>query len=126
MIGLPYFSSFVAKNTTTFNTVVPRLPAELRGGIQVLREIDSQLPFAGLLDAAVDRYVAAEPRASVVPCKTIYYRDGATDFEPYMVLRALGQRATFDAPEVPHLSSPEFSFTSWKRLVAAPEPALVA
>jgi DNA polymerase III alpha subunit len=111
LLALPWASSFIARNTLTFNAIVPTLPA----APWVFKETDTDLPFARLIDAAIDRYVADTPGAQVVPMKSIYYaRD--EDLKPYVVLRAIHNRATFERPKVDHLSSCAFSFQRWRTL----------
>lgn len=125
MMGLPFFSSFLARNTLTMNRVVPGLPdLSLAGApLWVFSEQDSRLPFAPLIQGAIDRYVTqcrGTPGAhpiEVVPCKTILYRDSAS-FKPYVVRRAIATRGSWDAPEVDHLSSDQFSFEAWQALTA--------
>ena len=116
MLGLPFFSSFLARNTLSFNRVVPDLPAQP----WVFREVNSELPFARLIDSAIDRYAKDNP-CQIVPSKTIYYRN-RRDIEPYVVLRAIGNRSSFDSPGADHLSSDAFSLESYLELCSPPKP----
>lgn len=111
-LALPFFSSFIARNRLSFDRIVPTLPARPI----VFKEVGSDLPFAPLIDGAIDRYVADNP-ADVLECKTIYYARRA-DLEPFIVYRAIGERSTFDAPNVDHLSSAEFSWEAYKELTS--------
>lgn len=108
ILGLPFFSSFVAKNALTFSRIVPDLPATP----WVFREIDSQLPFAPLIDEAINLFAKPE---SIVPCKSIYYAR-CSDFAAYQTLRAIGNRSSFNSPDVDHLASDRFSFEAWKEI----------
>lgn len=110
VLGLPFFSSFIAKNTLTFNRIVPDLPARP----WVFREVENGLPFGGLIDAAIDRYAKDNP-CEVVPSKTIYYPDPSW-MKAHVCFRAVHERSTYDAPGIDHLSSDSFSFANWKRL----------
>lgn len=118
-LALPYFSSFIARNTLTFAQITPDLPIQP----WLFNEVDSRFPFSFLIDAAIARYVAGEGNdpSMVVPSKTILY-SGPEDFKAYQVFRAIHTRGTFDAPEVDHLASDRFSFAAWKELVAQPAP----
>lgn len=116
ILALPFFSSFIAKNTLTFNRIVPDLPC----APWVFKEVKSELPFAPLIDAAIDRYVK-DNAAQVQDVKSVYYKD-AQAFEAYQTLRAIGQRSSFAAPNVDHLSSPAFSFQSYLSLCPTPTP----
>lgn len=113
VLALPYTSSFIAVNTTTFHSICPDLPTVP----WVFREIDSRLPDAPLIDAAIDRYTAQVPEATVVPCKTIAYASAA-DFKAYAVLRCIGEGSSWE-DGVDGLCSDTFSFESWRTLNAA-------
>jgi len=110
-LALPYFSSCLAKNSLTFSSIVPDFPVRPT----LFREIDSGLPFAPILDAAVDKF-AGEQGLEVQPVKSIYY-SAPEDFEAYQVFRAIHNRAEFAAPNVNHLCSDQFSFQAYQKLV---------
>lgn len=110
LLALPYFSSFIARNTLTFDAIVPDLPIMP----WVFKEVESELPFARLIDGAIDRY-AQDNGAPVVETKSIYYPDTAS-FKAYMVLRAIANRSTFARPKIDHLSSSTFSWEAFMRL----------
>lgn len=110
LLALPWASSFIAQNVLTFRRIVPDLPAVP----WVFRERASELPFARLIDGAIDRYVK-ETGAPVQDTKSVYYRD-ASSFPSYQVMRAIGGRASYAAPGVDHLSSSTFSFESYLSL----------
>ncbi len=115
-LALPWASSFIARNTLSFNRIVPDLPCVP----WVFRERATDLPFAPLIDTAIDRYTKDNP-AQVQDVKTCYYAR-KSDFLPYMVLRAIGQRESFASPGVDHLSADTFSFDDWKALCPTPTP----
>lgn len=108
-LALPFYSSFLAKNTLTFAAITPRLPAPPI----VLREVGQQLPFDHLLDQAVDRYVAANP-CEVQPCKSIYYRR-RQDARNFLIWRSILERKTWDIPP-DGMTSREFAYEAWKEL----------
>lgn len=112
-LGLPFFSSFIARNALSMNAIVPDLPSIP----WVFREIDSGLPFAEVINKAIDTF-KAEHKASIQPCKTIYYKS-SKDFKSYVVMRAIHERAAFDSPRVDNLASDKFSFDAWKELASA-------
>lgn len=109
-LALPFFSSFLARNTLTFSAIVPDLSVTP----WVFKEVDSRLSFAGLLGEAVDRYVT-ETGAPVELVKSIYYAR-PEDFDAYITFRASDNRGTFSAPNVSHLASDQFSFAAWRAL----------
>lgn len=115
IMGLPFFSSFIAVNTLTFHQIMPTLPQGVTPW--VFREVQSELPFSFLIDAAIDRFVAGggtRPEC-VVPAKTICYNRRA-DLKPYIVARAMQQGGTWDEPDVDHLHSSAFSWEAYREL----------
>lgn len=111
-LALPFFSSCVARNLFTFNTIVPDFPVPPT----LFKEVDSGLPFASLLDQALDLF-ARQHGLSVQPVKTIYYRDAAA-FDAYVTFRAIGNRAEFARPQVDHLCSDRFSWQAYKEITS--------
>lgn len=116
-LALPFFSSFIARNLLTFATIVPDLPCVP----WVFKEVESQIPFASLIEQAIDQF-AASNEVRIQEVKTVYYRDSAA-FKDYTIFRASrtrskGKSGTFSAPGVDNLSSDQFSFESWRRLVS--------
>ncbi len=109
LLALPFFSSFAAVNTLTFASIVPDLPSKPT----IFREIDSVLPFASLIDEALDVFNKDKqyPEQKV---KSIYYATRA-DFKAYMVYRCIAERSTFSKPEIDHLASDHFSFEDWRK-----------
>ncbi len=116
LLALPYTSSFLARNTLTFNQITPQLP-EIPW---VFKEIASDLPQAPLIDAAIDRYVAQEPAAIVQPIKTVCYRSPA-DMEAYAVLRCIGAGTAWEEG-CEGLCSDAFSWEAFKHLAAKGAP----
>lgn len=114
MLALPFFSSFIAKNALTFASIVPALPVSLDKLI-IFREVDSDLPFAPIIDAAIDQF-CANRTVTIQPVKSIYYK-GAEDYDTYVTFRAIHNRSEFMRPEAEHLYSNKFSFDAWKELV---------
>lgn len=117
MLALPFFSSFISRNLLTMASIVPDLPC----APWVFKEADSQLPFAPLIDEAIDRYAASNP-SQVQRVKSIYYagREGSS-FEDYTLFRARstrsrGKSGTLSAPGVDDLASDRFSFAAWQEV----------
>lgn len=121
MLALPFFSSFLARNTLTFRKIVPDLPdgAGREHPLIVFREKASELPFAPLIDAALDRFDGAGRGIETVQCKTVYY-NRRSDFKAYQIKRCIAARTTWDAPEVAHMASSAFSWESYKEQLAKP------
>lgn len=117
LLALPYTSSFLARNTLTMNQITPRLPA----APWIYREVDSFLPFAPLIDAAIARYVAQEPAAQVLPTKHVYYRTRA-DMKAYTVLRAIDSGGTWEDPKTRHLCSDNWCWEAFRELSAQSSP----
>lgn len=116
LLALPFWSSFIAKNCTTFSRIVPDMPVKPI----VFREVGSELPMEPLINAALDAYISEAGIEEVVDTKSVYYRS-ALDFPAYQVLRCIQNRSTFDAPRVDHLASDAFSLASYLELKRARE-----
>lgn len=113
MLALPFFSSFVAKNTMSFSSIVPDFPVP-KDQVWVLKETESGLPFASLIDNAIDQFIAQS--GSVVQyVKTIYYRD-KKDFATYQTFRAIHNHGEFSHPQVSHLASNQFCWEHFKEI----------
>ncbi len=110
---LPFFSSFLAKNTLYFSSIVPSLPVPTNEVI-LYREVDSGLPFAGLIEDAINRF-SSDTGAVIQAVKSIYYLNKQA-FDTYVTYRALMNRGEFSRPEVPHMCSNNFCFEEWLRL----------
>lgn len=106
-LAIPFYSGFLAKNTLTFSTIVPQLPCEP----VLLREIDQQLPFDGLLSSAQDRY-----GAKIQSTKSIYYKN-REDAKAFLIWRCILNRgSTFDVPNFDNMHSREFCWQAYKEL----------
>ncbi len=114
-LALPFFSSCLAINSLKFSSAVPDFPVSARE-ITVFREVDSGLPFAPIIDAAIDQFVA-DTGAQVQRVKSVYYPT-AERFRSYMILRCIDNRSTFTKPQCDHLSSDRFSWEAYLKLVA--------
>ena len=112
ILALPFYSSFLAKNTMTFATITPDLPS-----IPVLlSETKQNLPFDGILNDAITRYAAVN-KIIPQPCKSIYYKN-RKDAKNFLIWRAILERgATWDMPKQEHFSSKEFSYEAYKELI---------
>lgn len=109
-LALPFFSSFIAKNQMTFSNIVPDFPVPPT----LFKEMESGLPFAPILDHAVDKF-AREQGLGVQDVKSIYYASGS-DYDAYTTFRAIHNRSEFARPNVDHMCSDRFSFKAWQEL----------
>jgi DNA polymerase III alpha subunit len=113
LLSLPFYSSFLARNTLTFASIVPDLPA----APLVLREVAQELPFDTLIDDAVARYVQATG-SEVQRVKSVYYRR-REDAKAFMVWRCILNRgATWDKPNQDWMWSREFAWDAYRELTA--------
>lgn len=111
-LALPFFDSAIARNTLGHGVnIIPNFPeAPL-----LLREQNSQIPYANTVNRALDRYNVAKDHEEIT-CKTIYY-DKYSDFDAYTVYRCIHNRgATFDDPKMSYFCSPTFSFEDYLSL----------
>lgn len=106
ILALPFYSSFIAKNLLTFSSIIPIVNNPL-----VLREVGQDLPFDNLINKAIDNY-----GGQIQNVKTIYYKN-RKDSKQFLIYRAILERETWDAPNIDHMSSKEFSWESYKNLI---------
>jgi DNA polymerase III alpha subunit len=107
---LPFFDSFVCQNTLTVASIVPDLPVPPL----IFREVDSGLPFAPLIDAALDQF-NADKKYPEQRVKTVFYPTKA-HFRAWQVLRCIKERSSYQKPELPYCCSDNFSFENYLRL----------
>lgn len=111
ILTLPFYSSFLAKNTLTFASIAPDLPAKPL----LLKEIAQDLPFDSILEEAVNRYVAANG-CEIESVKSIYYKN-RDDAKKWLIWRCILDRgSTWDKPNQDHCTSKEFCYEAWKEL----------
>lgn len=111
ILGLPFYSSFLAKNTMTFATITPDLPAKPT----IMIEEGQQMPFDDILLSAAMGYHKACP-SDVERVKSIYYKR-REDARSFLIWRAILERgSTYDVPRMDHMCSREFSYESFKEL----------
>jgi DNA polymerase III alpha subunit len=109
-LALPFFSSCIAKNTLTLSSIVPDFPVSP----VLFREIDSGLPFAPLIEEALNRF-AGDKGLAIQDTKSIYYAS-RSDYDAYSVFRAIGNRGQYQRPQVDHMASDRFSLEDYLRL----------
>lgn len=108
LLSLPFYSSFLARNTLTFASIVPQLPT----APLVLREVGQNLPFDGLIEGAIQRYVQATG-VEVQRVKSVYYRN-REDAKAWQVWRIILSRSSYDKPQMDGCYSREFSWESYQ------------
>lgn len=113
ILALPFFSSFIAMNSTTFSSIVPELPCPAKE-VWAFKEVKSGLPFESIITKALNQFVQ-ESGAQVQEVKSVYYYE-PEDFMAYQTFRAMNERGTYSAPNVSDLASDQFSFKSWVEL----------
>lgn len=110
ILSLPFYSSFLARNTLSFSSIAPTLPTKPL----MLKEVGQELPFDSLLDEAIDRYVQSNS-LETQNVKSIYYKN-RTDAKKFLIWRCILNRTTWDKPGMEFMSSKEFSWQSYKEL----------
>jgi DNA polymerase III alpha subunit len=107
VLALPFYSSFLAKNTLTFSSIAPDLP------VNPIPLVESNLlPFDYLIKDAVNKYAHANNLHTQLS-KSIYYRN-RSDAKSWMIWRCILSRTTWDKPNLNHCTSKEFCYESWK------------
>lgn len=111
---LPFFDSFICQNLLTISSIVPDFPCPPL----IFREVNSGLPFAPLIDEALDAY-NSELKYSEQQVKTIFYPTKA-HFKAWQVFRCIKNRSSFQKPQLNFCCSNNFSLEDWKKLTQAP------
>lgn len=111
MLALPFFSSFIARNTLSMASIVPSFPARP----VVFKEVGSELPFAPLIEGAISAFCSSGGCDEIISTKTVLYPTRA-HFKAYQIARCLGNRSKWDKPNVDHLASDAFCFESYQQL----------
>lgn len=109
VLAFPFYSSFLAKNTLSFATILPDLPVK-----PILFVENQLLPFDSILNDAVTKYASTE-KVDVQPVKSIYYKN-RNDAKSWMVYQCILRRSTWDKPNIDHCTSREFSWESYKEI----------
>ena len=109
---IPFYDSFLYKNTMYFSNCMPKLPKQISFFIE-----DNGLPFDNIIKRKVQDYVRNNPGQSI-KVKSIYYenKDDIEAFQTYKCIcnRQPGRQASLSNPRLDHFGSDEFCFESWK------------
>jgi DNA polymerase III alpha subunit len=111
LLSVPFFDSFLHRNTLNYGSaIIPDFPAKP----VFMKEINSGLPFAPLIEEALDNFIK-EGDYEVLNTKTIYYPD-YEDAKAYCVYRSIRERSNFQKPQLDHFGSPNFCFSDYMKL----------
>lgn len=112
ILAVPFFDSFLCKNLLTWATIVPKFPVKPI----LFREVNSGLPFAHLIDKAIDEF-NKDNSYEEQPVKNIYYKDSSDlEVKAWQLYRCIHNRSSFQKPEMEHCCSRNFSFDNYKSL----------
>ena len=106
ILAFPYYSSYFAKNTLTFASIMPDFSFTKPIWLQ---ETGQNHPFDQVLDKLF------KGKQDVQKVKSIYYKDKSW-IRAFMVWRATLQRSSFQKPNMDFLCSPHFSWEDYKLL----------
>lgn len=117
MLGVPFYDSFLHKNTLTNSLCVP----DFRSIRPTMFIEDNELPFDYLINEAINKFVD-DNGFDFQPAKSIYYKN-RKDFDAYLTLKCLnrkqfGSGRTLSAPDIEHMSSREFCWESYLEKVS--------
>jgi DNA polymerase-3 subunit alpha len=108
MLSVPFYDSFIFNNvlkgficTPKINFTKPIFFIENNG-----------LPFDFIVKNKIQEYIQ-KTQDEFLETKSIYYKN-KSDFKTYLTFRCINSRTTLNKPEIPHMSSDEFSFESWR------------
>lgn len=107
LLTIPFFDSFLARNTLNYGSaIVPDFPMKPI----FIREINSGLPFAPLIDEALDNFTKGE--YEIMKTKTIYYPD-YSDSKAWTVYRTIKERSSFNKPQLDYCCSDNFCLSDY-------------
>ena len=112
LLALPFFSSFIARNTLSMSRIVPDLPVSP----SVFIEQGSEIPFAPLIEKAIEKFCHHGRCNEWVDTKSVYYHDRAS-FKAYQIMRCHQKRSKWDKPNLDHLASDAFCWESYHELI---------
>ena len=113
--AIPFYDSFLYKNTMSFSNCMPKLPNQTWFFIE-----DNGLPFDNIIKRKVQYYVKNNPGQSI-KVKSIYY-ENKEDIEAFQTYKCIcnrqpGRQASLSNPRLDHFGSDEFCVESWKSLI---------
>ena len=104
MMAIPFYDSYVFKNTLENNICVPEF--DFTEPTYFLE--DNDLPFDDLIKSKVINISKKTQKT-----QSVYYKN-KKDFKAYLTFRCINSRSTLDKPELQHMTSDEFCMESWK------------
>jgi DNA polymerase III alpha subunit len=114
ILALPYFSSFLAKNSLYINSnIIPEFPVRPI----IFNELNHKIPSGLVIDNAIKSY-NKDNNFIIQNTKSIYYKN-YKDFKTYCVFRALHERTSFEKPNIDDLCSNKFCLEDYKKLMAS-------
>ena len=108
-ISIPFYDSFLHKNTLEFGQCLPDFPARPTFFLE-----SNDLPFDEILRQKVLDYTKNE-NCEVLETKSVYYYK-EEDYKAYLTNKCINNRSTLDKPEFRHNCSNTFSFESARNL----------
>lgn len=109
-VTIPFYDSFIFNNLMVYDS---RAVPDFGNYVPALHLEDHQLPFSNRVIELVKNYSIAN-KLEIINSHSVYYLKDA-DFKAYCVFRAIGNRSTFNKPELEYFSSDKFSFEEYKR-----------
>lgn len=115
LLFVPFYSSFIAKNLMELDhQSIPEF-----GKLNpVFFSENHDLPFDGIINEGIEKYTASEGYAIQPSHKVLYYKDA--DVMKHLTFQCMSKRKTWDKPELPHYSSDQFSYESYRRAAGKP------
>lgn len=110
-ITLPFYSSFIAKNTLTFSSCIFDV-TWFKASFHIE---NNELPFDNIIKDSIEKY-NQKYNLNTILCKTIYYRL-RQNFKTFQTFKAICSRTNLNAPNMEYMSSKEFCIESWKENV---------
>lgn len=108
ILAVPFYDSFIFNNVLKGYLCTPRIDFTK----PTFFIENNSLPFDLIVKEKIKEY-ASKNSNETLEAKSIYYKN-RNDFKTYLTFRCINVRTTLNKPEIPHMSSNEFCFESWK------------
>lgn len=109
---IPFYDSFLYKNTMSFSNCMPNLPNEICFLIE-----NNGLPFDNIVETKIKYYIKNNSGQSI-EAKSIYY-ENKEDIEAFQTYKCIcnrqpGRQASLSNPRLDHFGSDRFCLEAWK------------
>jgi DNA polymerase III alpha subunit len=112
LLTIPFYNSFIHKNLLNHN----HLAIPMLGDIKPIFHVEEHgLPFDGIIKKGVQDYCGGE-NCEILESHSVYYHKDK-DSKAFQVFKCIGNRSTFQKPQMEFFCQNTFSFESYLRRI---------